>query len=569
MPMGNPRRGVGQEAMRVQEFTGGFNGREMVGDYDVNPNENADGLSHHSQEGAVSESFREQVDAEARRKKALREMSGDLPHISVKPEQIADTLNSTPQTGAESMLAEAGTGLDMGTPSGIAASNGGQVGPVRREGPGLIFGRSREIVEDVWHLLKISPDEQVERKTDALAAEMQDFSDRAYEMGHRMLGGFIGNKIDGNRFSQHMAPMLASGQHAKNKTIKPEDDLELLTGEQLHENFYGADTPIIREAMRRTAENYRRRLAEELGDKDIRAFIPVPPHVALKPDDFHPDRIAERAPSLNELRPGVGEFSAFVQHPNDPESWQAKNASADQPTVLSDIIKAKRKVRGRKYEDDDESEEDEKKSKEKKRRQRKRKMKEGKKEASRDIKGKTARRAAAAEQSIDRETKRQAFSPRRMFSGNPRASGIPLRIRDPVAYERKLANERMRREQGALPRDITVHRDTRGLQGKIQTIGREPKGTNFNVSAPKGTSLSQFKPPKNADKTGSLVHDPLAGDPLKSSPENDHQSKRGAQASPERASDPTGPTEVRDEERAAWRFEDPTTLLTAGVVGKR
>jgi len=564
MPMGNPRRGVGQEAMRVQEFTGGFNGREMVGDYDVNPNENADGLSHHSQEGAVSESFREQVDAEARRKKALREMSGDLPHISVKPEQIADTLNSTPQTEAESMLAEAGTGLDMGTPSGIAASNGGQVGPVRREGPGLIFGRSREIVEDVWHLLKISPDEQVERQTDAAAADMQDFSDRAYEMGHRMVGGFIGNRMADGK--QLIAPMMVDGQHAQNKTIKPTDDLDPLTFEQMHENWYGADNAKIREAMRRTAENYRRIIAEELGGKDIRAFVPVPPHIALEQHDFHPDRIAE---PLNELREGVGEFSAFVQYPNDPESWQAKNASADRPTVLSDIIKAKRKVRGRKYEDDDESEEDEKRSKEKKRRQRKRKMKEGEKEASRDIKGKTARRAAAAEQSIDRETKRQAFSPRRMFSGNPRASGIPLRIRDPVAYERKLANERMRREQGALPRDITVHRDTRGLQGKIQTIGREPKGTNFNVSAPKGTSLSQFKPPKNADKTGSLVHDPLAGDPLKSSPENDHQSKRGAQASPERASDPTGPTEVRDEERAAWRFEDPTTLLTAGVVGKR
>jgi len=563
MPMGNPRRGVGQEALRVQEFTGGFNGREMVGDYDVNPNENADGLSHHSQEGAMSESFREQIDAEARRKKALREMSGELPHVSVKPEEIADTLNSTPQTEAESMLAEAGTGLDMGTPSGIAASNGGQVGPIRREGPGLLFGRSMEIVEDIWGLLKASPaDEAVERKTDAAAAEMQELADRGYETGHRMLGGFIANRRDGNELSQILAPMVVSGKHARDN---PMDD-DLLSGEELHENFYRDGEPDIQEAIRQGAENTRQQIVDDIGSEDIRVFVPTPPHVALKPKDFHPQRIAERAPPLNELRPGVGQFGAF----NDQSiSWQDKNASADRPTLLSDIIKAKRKVRGRKYEDDDESEEEEKKGRAKKRRKRKRKMKQGKKESSRDIKGKTARRAAAAEQSLDRGTKRQAFSPRRMFSGNPRASGVPLRIRDPVAYQRKLANERMRREQGALPRDITVHRDTRGIQGKIQTIGREPSGTKFNVSAPKGTSMRQFKKPKNADSMGSLVHDPLAGDPLKASPENDNQSKRGAQASPDRASDPTGPTEVRDEERAAWRFEDPSTLLAAGVVGKR
>lgn len=37
---------------RTQEFTGGFNGREMgnYGDLDVNPNENADGLSHHTRQ---------------------------------------------------------------------------------------------------------------------------------------------------------------------------------------------------------------------------------------------------------------------------------------------------------------------------------------------------------------------------------------------------------------------------------------------------------------------------------------------------------------------------------------
>ena len=46
MPMANPRRNVGEESIRVQEFTGGFRPREMLGDYDVNANENSDGLSN-------------------------------------------------------------------------------------------------------------------------------------------------------------------------------------------------------------------------------------------------------------------------------------------------------------------------------------------------------------------------------------------------------------------------------------------------------------------------------------------------------------------------------------------
>ncbi len=46
MPMANPRRGVNEESIRIQEHTGGFRPREMLGDYDVNPNEDSDGLSH-------------------------------------------------------------------------------------------------------------------------------------------------------------------------------------------------------------------------------------------------------------------------------------------------------------------------------------------------------------------------------------------------------------------------------------------------------------------------------------------------------------------------------------------
>ena len=51
------------------------------------------------------------------------------------------------------------------------------------------------------------------------------------------------------------------------------------------------------------------------------------------------------------------------------------------------------------------------------------------------------------------------------------------------------------------------------------------------------------------------------------------EAKRGAQASPERSSDNAakhyndGPGRVEDQ--AAYRFEDTSTMLEAGVVGKR
>ena len=44
--MSNPRES-GLWTPRTQEFTGGHNGREMI-DYDINPNEDNDGLSHHT-----------------------------------------------------------------------------------------------------------------------------------------------------------------------------------------------------------------------------------------------------------------------------------------------------------------------------------------------------------------------------------------------------------------------------------------------------------------------------------------------------------------------------------------
>lgn len=553
MPVANPRRNVNEESIRVQEFTGGFNGREMMGDYDVNPNEDADGLSHHSREGGESQSFRDQLSPMKRREKALKEMEGDLPHISIKPEEIADTLASTPQSKDEDMLAEARTGVDMGLPGGLSASTGAQISPVMREGPGLLFGRSNDIFESVWgSIIKRNPDEVAEEIFDSEALDNQMDAEQIAEHNQKPFVSLIGvKKLPSGHFKSGRFVAGLEEPTEVETLQQAEDFLEQgpIVGNQIIEDFkneYGFD------------------------DADVRHFFPTP----------------SEQPS---------EEQSFSLSPVLQTAWQMKNASAD-PLLTSDIIKARRKKKGRKYDEDEESDEDERKSKTQKKRERKREMKRGKKEASRDIKGKTARRAASAEQNIDRETKRQAFSERRMFSGNPRASGIPLRLRDPIAYQRKLANEKMRRQQGALPRDITVHRDTSGLQGKIQTIGMNPSGTNMGVSAPRGTSMSQFKPSKGAMATGSLMHDALSAEPLmkskgltrleisdlkrqleklakiieglkKSPPVFDENAKRGNQASPERASAPGDESLEREEDKSAYRFEDTSLLPITGAGG--
>ena len=102
MPMANPRRGVNEESIRIQEHTGGFRPREMLGDYDVNPNEDSDGLSHYNRQSTASEEMREQLDPKQRKKRAMREMEGELPHISIKPEEMAETINNTPMIEKES-----------------------------------------------------------------------------------------------------------------------------------------------------------------------------------------------------------------------------------------------------------------------------------------------------------------------------------------------------------------------------------------------------------------------------------------------------------------------------------
>ena len=590
MPSANPR-GLDQWTPRVQEFMGGHRPREMVGDYDVNPNENSDGLSHHSQQGTSTEEFRTQIDPKKRREKALKDMNGEIPHISVKPEEIEETLSRSPMTDEEGTLNESAMGVDMGHASdGIGISAGAHTGPVRREGPGLLFGRSKEeAFEDVWSLMKDDEDDLT-----ASQIQQQEYDDYTEDK----MGGGIGRPHYLQAFddvTQQIEPISWAGMGI--------DRLR----DRAKSRSKGTPPTLTDTGFEEVEEQIRQNLGHDdrglIDLQDAAWFMPNPE----KHSEFK-DLIAhskEGAPPVKHYVPPHGE-GTFTAKEGDMEEWQDKNASEEGPTFISDILKAKkRKKRGRKYEEDEESDEDERTSKKKRKREKKREMKRGKnRRGSRDIKGMTARRAAAAEQNVDRGTKRQAFSQRRMMGGNPRSKDVPLRIRDPVAYQRKLANERMARQQGALPRDMTHHRDTRGIKGKVQTIGMDGKGTKL-PSQPSSSKGTKFKKPKSAEREGSLIHDPLGGDPLKmllakaatmesrarsskisqaelhsikrelkklitaverlskSGPELGEEAKRGNQASEEKNSAPTGGTK----NLKGWEFDDTSLMLVAGAAG--
>lgn len=572
-------RGV-DDTLRVQEFTGGFHPREMVGDYDVNPNEDADGLSHHNREAASNESI-EQRDPKARKDKAFKELEGAIPHISLDPEEIEATIDNTPMTNGESELLETGLGVDMGHMRGIGVSTGANTGPISREGPGMIFGRSKDAFEDAWSIVKDSPTEEhmMEQMRNLYEENPQRFG-QGFLMGDGNVGEMGGGTIDGDIIARFFA------------------------------KYGDAPPPEVFDQLRQESI------------KDVPAFVPKdnlkwlafpPAHKAVYaanklPDDFVNDPNYDDRGMVNELGADVHNFG----HNKDlSDNWQQKNASAD-PLFIGDIVKGKRKRRGRRYESDEESDEEEKKSKTKREREQKRKMKAKKKRGSRDIKGLTARRAAAAEQNVSRETKRQVF-PRRMMGGNPRSKAIPLRLRDPIAYQRKLANEKMARQTGALPRHMTGHRGAAGGltdASKVQTIGMGgSKGIKLPSQPPssKGTSLSHFKNKEG----GSLIGDPLGGDPLKmlekradmqlsakdfknftrtdvlalkrdlkklikiveglkkATPELGEKAKRGGQANKEIATAPGDKSLICEEDTSAYRFGDVAAAQEIGLVGKK
>ena len=54
-----------------------------------------------------------------------------------------------------------------------------------------------------------------------------------------------------------------------------------------------------------------------------------------------------------------------------------------------------------------------------------------------------------------------------------------------------------------------------------------------------------------------------------STPELGWEAKVGGQASEERASAPIGPCELNDEQKAAYRFDDTSLAIHAGLASKR
>lgn len=417
---------------RTQEFTGGYNGREMLGDYDVNPNEDSDGLSHHTRQSPEDYESTDQADPKKRRKRAMEELEPPIPHISMKPAKIDEEISRSPQGDGTNELLESGLGVDMGLAArGISQAAGANVGPIR------------------------SPTGQISYQSD------------------------IGKTIE------------------------------------------------------------------------------VP-------------------------------FS-----------------------MTDALLKAKRRFKGRKYEEDEESKEDERKAKQKRKREKKRKGK-GKKTArgGREIKSATKRRAASAERNLNRYSKRQAFNPNtkslplRML-GATRAEGIPLRLRDPVAWERKKAYERERRKRGAMPRGLSHHYDTAATGGRGLTLGGT-KGTSTKMpSSPKmGTNPTRASASRRERISPGGVGDPLGtSDALpalskavsglaslnraevkallrkveqllnklnrmkKSTPEHGNEAKVGNQAGKDKGTAPQGMTTL-DEEKEAYRMFDDTSLVEH-IVSKR
>jgi len=267
-----------------------------------------------------------------------------------------------------------------------------------------------------------------------------------------------------------------------------------------------------------------------------------------------------------------------------------------------DISKAKRKYKGRKYSDDEEDAEEERKAKAKSKRKKKRSKKKGKLAVGgRDPKSRTKRKSASDQIQLDRGAKVQAFHPNKYSDaikriGSARSEQIPLRLRDPIAWERKKAYERMRRAAGPLPRGLTHHADTRGV-GKLGVTIGGTKGSSTKMptipKAARGTSTVRFKPTgKGIDPLG--IHDPLIAKAkpnisrselmnmkrkiesllaklnklTKSNPELGIEGKVGSAVSGNECSAPTGATKTNEEEKA-FRFVDMALANEMGLVGKK
>jgi hypothetical protein len=386
----------------------------------------------------------------------------------------------------------------------------------------------------------------------------------------------------------------------------------------------------------------------------MKELMPILPHITLKPEDIQGvlDKqgdadVADSTPNIDHekilLESGLGIDMGHMARGgsmsaganigpirSDTPNVRYGRHNSLAPAMLGKafpLLLKRRKYKGRKYDEEDESEEEERKAKKKKKRKRKRKRKKKGKSArgGREPKSATKRRAAQTARNIDTAARRQAFHPSSRsiplrMRGSTRSEGIPLRLRDPIAYQRKLSNQRRRNQEGALPRGMTHHRSsaagvtstatrghiiggTKGTKriggGGIGTQMPNPMPHNITSLPPSpkmGIKLDRLMPGATGDPLG--TSDPLIRRSLlkgkrnsltriellhlkkkiealmrriekltKASPELGSESKVGNQASPDRASSPTGGTKLNDEEQAAFRFNDGALALA--LVGKR
>lgn len=386
--------------------------------------------------------------------------------------------------------------------------------------------------------------------------------------------------------------------------------------------------------------------AKKRKDKALRELMPGLQHISIRPMEM--DQALERSPMMEQenelLESGLGvdlganglSLSAGANRgtvrsttPNvtygHPSRGQIRASSDDAFEDAWSISKGRRKYKGRKYEEDEESDEERRKSKAKRRRGKKGKRSKkkvgGKHKATggRQPKSQSKRTAGRRSRELDLHSRRQSFAPNARSLplrnlGSTRDRTIPLRLRDPVAWERKKANQRRRRAEGVQPREMTHHRGSGGTGISSQStrgyVLGGPGGTSTKLpSMPNlGTDMRQAQK-KDAQRVEAGYGDPLGtedyirrSDDLvskntktlsrteilhlkkkveailrqlnkltKATPELGDNAKRGGQASPERSSDPSskhyedGPGRIEDQ--AAYRFGDTSVLVEAGVVG--
>jgi len=389
---------------------------------------------------------------------------------------------------------------------------------------------------------------------------------------------------------------------------------------------------------RHTTEDTESREQRDPDKRRRRALLELAPaitHISIKPEDM--DSMIDNSPRFEEenklLETGLGvdlganglslsaganrgsvrSTTPYVTYGRSPTFGKTIE------TALSDLSKARRKYKGRKYSDDEEDDEEEQKSKRKNKRKKKRSGLRGRKKAGGRLKGSNSRNpkrttatvAGAARRQINRGERDQVMDrgkQGRRTTGSH--SELSLKYRDPIAYARKLANEKLRRQSGAMPRSMTHHRSaSAGVSSDTtrgSTIGgtkaggtRLPSSPNLGTRMDSGRQYDQKVEPGSGDPLG--TEDPLklameiskAGGLktlsrteiiglkakiekllrqlekiTKATPELEENAKRGARASEDVATAPTGGTKL-DDGHEAWMFEDPTALQAAGVVGKR